>query len=390
MRDDVAATAKPRADRGAAPGTGRLTIAHVDAESGFSGGEVQVFLLLEGLRRRGHRGVLLCPPGSRCEAEATKRGLETRAVRMPHDLSLPAVARLSAQLAALRPDLVHLHTGRATWLGGLAAWTRGLPALCTRRMDRPLRRGMRSRLLFTGLVRRVAAISPAIAAQLVAAGVPRDRVRCIASAVDPEALAPSAGRDALRRREGLEPRTPCLLVLASLHRRKGIDVLLEAFDGLATTPPPVLWIAGDGPERAALERRAARIEGGERVRFLGSRDDAADLLAACDVAVLPSRREGLGVAALEAMAAGRPLVASDVGGLGETVVHERTGLLVPPEDPQALREALSRLLADAALRARLGAEGPQRIREGYLASQMVDAYEALYAEVLAEGECASA
>jgi glycosyltransferase involved in cell wall biosynthesis len=164
-------------------------------------------------------------------------------------------------------------------------------------------------------------------------------------------------------------------------------VLLEA---LAQAPlrdtSLTLWIAGEGPERSALESRAAALGVAARVRFLGRREDKADLLAACDLLVLPSRREGLGVAALEAMACGRAVVASRVGGLADAVVHERTGLLVAPEDPDALAAALARLTRDAGLRARLGAAGPGRIAEGFSAAQMCDAYARLYREILAEAE----
>jgi glycosyltransferase involved in cell wall biosynthesis len=119
------------------------------------------------------------------------------------------------------------------------------------------------------------------------------------------------------------------------------------------------------------------------VRFLGVRDDIGDLLAAADVVVLPSRREGLGNAALEAMGAGRAVVASAVGGLGEAVVDGRTGLLVPAEDAPALAAALERVVRDPDLRNRLAAEGPRRIAEGFLPEQMVSAYERLYQDVLA-------
>ncbi len=120
------------------------------------------------------------------------------------------------------------------------------------------------------------------------------------------------------------------------------------------------------------------------MRFLGRRSDVPDLLEACDVFVLPSRREGLGVAALEAMARGRPVVASAVGGLAETVVTEQTGLLVAPGDAAALAAALERLLADPALARRLGAAGAARVEQHFLAEQMVSAYETLYREILAE------
>jgi glycosyltransferase involved in cell wall biosynthesis len=362
-----------------------LAIAHVTGEAGFSGGEVQLFLLLEGLRRRGDRGLLVCPPGSRAESMAASRGFDTRAVAMQSVFAPLALLRIRRALRAARPDLVHLHSGRANWLGGLAAWSLGLPALTTRRMDREVRRGSRTRLLYGRIARRAVAISPAVRACLIAGGVPEARIRVIPSAVDPAALAPRRARDEIRRELGAPPEAVCVLALAALVRRKGLDVLLDALARPALSGTSFhLWIAGDGPERRALEARARAPDVAARVRFLGPREDKADLLGACDALVLPSRREGLGVAALEAMACGRTVVASRVGGLADAVVHERTGLLVPPEDPDALAAALSRIVRDAPLRERLGAAGPARIAEAFTASQMCDAYARLYRELLAE------
>jgi glycosyltransferase involved in cell wall biosynthesis len=364
-----------------------LRIAHVTGESGFSGGEVQAFLLMEGLRARGHENLLICPPDSESAVHAERCGLAVAHTRMRNDLSLCAILRMRGQLRRFGPDLVQLHSGRADWLGGLAAWQLGLPAVSTRRMDRPVRRGPRARLLYRHLVQRVVAISPAVRARLLAAGVPADKTRLIWSAVDAGALQPSAGRLATRAREALPERTPCVLVLASLVKRKGIDVLIDALGALdASAPRPVAWIAGEGPLRAALTRQARARGVAEHVRFLGRRRDVGDLLAACDVFVLPSRREGLGVAALEAMAAARPVVASAVGGLAEVVENEHTGLLVPAEDPGALAAAIARLLRDPSLCKRLGDAGPAHVRAHFSAERMVDAYEALYDELRAEAK----
>jgi glycosyltransferase involved in cell wall biosynthesis len=362
-----------------------LRIAHVDAERGFSGGEVQVFLLIEGLRARGHDCTLLCSPGSRAEAEARAREIRVRTVRMASDLDVAAVAGLRRELEDLRPDLVHFHTGRATWLGGLAARTLGVPAITTRRMDRPVRRGFRTRLVYGQLVARAVAISPAVRDALIEGGVPPEKVELIPSAVDSSLGREDSGETRRATRRALEAGESAVVVLAlaSLVRRKGIDVLLEALARIAD-PGVVAWIAGDGPERAGLEAQAERLGLHPRVRFLGRREDGADLLAGCDVLALPSRREGLGVSVLEAMSARRPVVASRVGGLAEAVVDGRTGLLVPPEDAEALRLAIARLASDGDLRRRLGEAGPSRLAEGFLAPQMVLAYEKLYRSVLEE------
>jgi len=361
-----------------------LHIAHITGESGFSGGESQLFLLIEGLRARGHTNLLVCPPGSDAEREARRRGFAAESIAMRNDLSLGAARQVAALLRRHAPAIVHCHTGRANWVGGIGArWAR-VPALSTRRMDRRVKRGLRTRWLYRRLLRRVAAISPAVERRLLDARVEPERIRVIWSAVDPEALRPSAPREVLRAQLGAAPETPCLLVAANLVRRKGVDVLLAAVAALAPGSRCVLWVAGDGAERAALEAAAARLGIAERVRFLGRRGDVPDLLEACDVFVLPSRQEGLGVAALEAMARGRPVVASAVGGLAEIVIPEQTGLLVPPGDAAVLAAALERLLADPGLARRLGAAGAARVAERFLAEQMVSAYEALYREILAE------
>jgi glycosyltransferase involved in cell wall biosynthesis len=355
-----------------------LRIAHVDAEKGFSGGEVQVFLLMEGLRGRGHANVLIGPPKSRAETEARLRGFETIAVRMSADLDLGAVPKLKRAIEGWKPDLVHLHTARATWLGGLASKLAKVPAITTRRMDKALKSGWRQRLMYDALVERAVAISPAVELALREGGVPAAKLALIPSTVEPREEDPPA-RTRVRRALEADDGSIVVLALASLVRRKGLDVLLDAVARLEDERF-VLWIAGDGPERVALEEQAERLGISRCVRFLGRREDAQDLLAGCDVFVLPSRKEGLGVAALQAMAAGRPVIATRVGGLADAVVGE----LVEPEDVDGLARAIERLRRDPRLRQELGSAGRERVRERFHPSRMVAAYEKLYREVLAE------
>jgi glycosyltransferase involved in cell wall biosynthesis len=173
-----------------------------------------------------------------------------------------------------------------------------------------------------------------------------------------------------------------VLALGALHHKKGFDILLAA---LAQIPADVdwrCWIAGDGPDREALAARAQAPELAGRVQLLGARTDTADLLHAADVLVMPSLSEGLGNAAIEAMACGLPVVASEVGGLRFAVDDGHTGLLVPPASPEALAAALKRVLLDPDLRAKFGASGRERARTCFAADTMVDAYVALYHKLL--------
>jgi glycosyltransferase involved in cell wall biosynthesis len=189
------------------------------------------------------------------------------------------------------------------------------------------------------------------------------RVICVSEAVSRSAalLVPAHKRTVIYNgvplpspREGDTPHdSPIVLCIARLSPEKGVDVLLKA---MASLPEARLLIAGDGPERAALEASAPA-----NVTFLGFRQDVPALLTEATVVAVPSRQEGLGLAALEAMAAGVPVVASDVGGLREVVLADKTGLLVPPDAPEALASALRTLLTDAPRREELSKAGRVRI-----------------------------
>lgn len=369
----------------AADASTALTICHVDAERKFSGGEVQVFLLMHGLRARGHRSILMAPAGSLAAERARCDGFEVREVALRSDLDLLSVIRATGILRELRPDLLHAHTARAAWLGGFAARRAGVPAIVTRRMDRRVRPGWRTQWVYRDLTRAAAAISDSVAGALLEGGVARERIVVIHSSIDPAAYQATGGRAQLRAELGADENELVVLTLGALVRRKGLDVLFAALEKLAQEGlAPAVWIAGDGEERVALEA-LARERSLTRVQFLGRRSDVADLLHAADLFAMPSRREGLGVAALEALACGCPVVASRVGGLAEVIEDGVSGLLVAPEDPAALAEALAALIRDPQQRVRFAAEGHARIDARYRADAMVAAYEALYRRVLADG-----
>jgi glycosyltransferase involved in cell wall biosynthesis len=164
------------------------------------------------------------------------------------------------------------------------------------------------------------------------------------------------------------PGMPKLLTLGRLHRNKGFDILLRA---LALLPGAHLSIGGEGPERAALEALAAELGVAERVAFLGWRQDIGALLAGCDLYVCPSRHEPLGNVVLEAWSAGRPVVAADAVGPAALIEADRTGLLVPKEQPGPLAAALAALLADPGRAAALATAGRAAFERAHAAPQVL-------------------
>ncbi len=360
---------------------GGIRVAHVTTERGFGGGEVQVLLLMNGLAARGVQQTLWCPPGSAIGERARQRGFEVRELRMGSYLSIGSVLRLRSGLR--EHDIAHLHTGRASWLGSLAARLAGVPRVITRRTMRKVRPGWRSRLVYGGDRVEVVAISNSVADVLRRGGVDEARLSVVLDSVDLDRIPVKLGRDATRAALGVAADEVLALGLGKLSVGKGFDVVVDAIAQLGGLPVKAA-VAGDGPEREAL---AARIrDRGLQARFalLGQRSDVGDLLEACDLLVMPSRHEGLGNAAMEAMGRSRAVVASRAGGLSELIDSGSNGLLVPPDDPAALASAIRQLTQDAAMRAKLAAAGPARLDRGMRPAQGVDSYMRIYARCSAK------
>lgn len=213
-------------------------------------------------------------------------------------------------------------------------------------------------------------------------GVPASKTRAILYGVDTERFRPLPG-GAARRGLGLKGKGPVFGVIARLTEQKGHRFLLEAAASALRVRPDLRFVfAGDGPLRETLEAQARGLGIGDRVRFLGFRSDVPALLAAFDVFVLPSLYEGLPNAVLEAMACGRPVVATAVDGTPEVVEDGVTGLLVPPRDPARLSEALLKTAGSARLRERMGREARRRAVALHGVDRQVDAFHGLYRELL--------
>jgi len=212
-----------------------------------------------------------------------------------------------------------------------------------------------------GQVDAIIAISAAAREGLVSRGVPAARIDLVHSGVDVGRFDGPPGRDEEAREKMGVPRGRAVVaIVAQIHRRKGHDVLLRALARLPRDVAPLCLAAGTGPEGDAMLDLARSLGIASEVRWLGQVEDVRGVLRAADVVAMPSRAEGLGVAAIEALAAARPLVASAVGGLPEIVRDGVEGLLVPPEDVAALASGLARCLADAPLRERMGEAGRAR------------------------------
>jgi glycosyltransferase involved in cell wall biosynthesis len=316
--------------------------------------------------------------GHRVEALRT-RGVPTFPVPVPHRRATGVLRAAHATRSAVRrfrPDVVLAHNVSASVVARLAVAGRRIPVVTVfhgvAEADYP-----KAARILRRTSRTVVAVSAATADRLRAVGLAEPVV--VPNAVFPRP--PARDREAVRRALDLAEDVPIALCAARLEPQKRHDVLLSAW---ALLDEAVLLLAGDGSRRPALTARCAELGLTERVRFLGTRDDVPDLLAAADLTVLTSDWEGMPIAVLESMAAGRPVVASDVDGAREALAGGG-GLLVPPGDAVATAEALRALLFDASARAAATAAGLLSIHTGHNPQRLMKTYDELLRAVARGG-----
>jgi glycosyltransferase involved in cell wall biosynthesis len=365
----------------------RRTIVHFSDTAGFGGAEQMLLTTLAGLDRERWRCVLMhhANAGAAQLAEGARDlAIETRAV--PGARGPAGMANLGQMVGAIRaeqPALFHAHLIGALRCtkGILAARLAGVPGVLATQQLYPSSLSRRKRMrqkLVSIAVDRYVAVSHAMARGLRHAVAFGDRVAVIHNAIDVAAFGGAASTNLREALTGGAAR-PTVLTVARLNKQKGLEHLITA---AARLPDTLFFIAGEGPEREALELHARQLNVADRVTFLGHRSDVLELLAACDLFVLPSLFEGLPVSVLEAMAAGKPVVATAIGGTDEAMIHQETGLLVPPGDPGALVTAIRTLLSDPGLSQRVGAAGRQRVQQLFSVETMVGRITRLYEDVL--------
>jgi len=346
------------------------------------GGEVSLLSLLEGLDRSRWVPVVIVPCEGAVAAGCRRLRILTHVVPLP-SLRQPGPAILQSMKTLLRlirqwgAELLHANGSRAMLYAGAAGRLVGRPVIWHVRVADP--EPVLDRLL-AGLAHTVIVNSAGVARRF--AWAQRSKVRCIHNGVDVDRFSPRQGSGELRRSLGIPTRARLVVSVGRFVAYKGYAHLLEAARLVQAAMPGVHWLlVGDGELRSDLEAQSHRLDLSVQVRFTGWREDVPDILALCDLFVLPSLAEHFGRVIIEAMAMGKAVVATDAGGVPEIVIHGETGLLVPPAQPKALAEAVLTLLEDPAQAALLGAAGRQRAEDAFSLSRHVSAVQTLYGEL---------
>ncbi len=344
-------------------------ICFVNGMDDYAGAEIWMLDAARGLRDRGWRVSLVAPPGSPLLEGARTDGFDVDGVAIRFDTAPWTIARLWEIFTRRGVRTVLCNRLKDLKAAGVAARLAGVPVILqSRESDFPLRRRFYYRWYYNGVATGVLVNSHATLDTTLrsAPWLDSSRVHLLYKGVD-------------RRRFFATPlpeEVPLVVgFVGTLDERKGVPLLMEAWTKLvARTPEPraVLRIAGTGPLRETLRAWQMALPHPGSVELLGWVDDMPELYRTLDLLVCPSRYEGFGLAAVEAMACGRPVVATRVSSLPEIVEDGETGLLSPPGDADALQDALAVMLGDRNARERMGQAAVLRVEQRFDREVMLD------------------
>lgn len=355
----------------------------------IGGGEQHLLRVAEACAQAGAAVHVMCQPGSGLESSARQQGHSVVPVDMHTDL-FGSSSRISHALAELRPTIVHFHGAYVTFAGASGARASGASAVLSTVHSMPsaslaLRPGLLGKVEFMfrrTLTQRSAAhidrwicVVEAACSELRQMGLPAERLATIPNGI-PVPAAPD--EDDVESSSGL--------VVGSMGRfekPKGYECFIDAAAVVAAADEAARFVlAGDGSLRSALESRVSELGLSDRFSFPGWSSDPLMAIRAMDIYVVSSVTETTNLSALEAMALGRPMVATAVGGLPEIVDDGNTGYLVPPRDPSVLAARILELLGDRDLRLRMGQAGRARFEERFTVDKMQEEHLSLYRSLL--------
>lgn len=361
-----------------------LTILYLDINTEWRGGQRQLLWMGEGLRRHGGRPIFALRTGVPLAARALQSGIQVISIDpLIAEWGPWTVFRLRRVIRRERVAIVHAQSGHTMALAALAALGTRAKIVFARRTSTPLRANRPTRWKYARADRLIS-VSRAGVEGLLRAGVQPERVRVVPSGVPLGRLAAPATVELLES-FGVPAGAPLAVLVASLSDAKDPSTFVRAIAAARREVPSLhALLVGDGPLRDALAAEITSLGLDDSVHLVGFRTDAEALEAAASVVVLTSRSlEGTPGVLIDALALGKPIVATNVGGVPEVIEHEVSGLIVPPGDAEALGRSIARVLLDASLAARLRVGAKARAPQ-FSIEHTVDRTMDVYRELLAE------
>ncbi len=361
-----------------------LSLLFINSAKRSSGGEYWMTQVGGEFVKRGHRVTFVCRPSRPWAQRARELGVTVYEHGLRGDINLNAVVRLGMIMMRHRVQVVCTVFEREARLAGMAKRFFPSVTLVQRKVVPSIKNRLQYRASYRYLVDKILASSHSIESRLTRyPWLSPGMVEVVPNGID---LSPfssfNPSRD-LARRLGIPRGRVIVGSVADLVPSKGHELLLNALPNLLLLAPQVhLLFVGDGVMRGRLERMTTQMGFQDRVTFAGFRRDIPEVLRNIDVFVLPSRSEGASLAVLEAMAAARPVVVSDVGGNSELVIHGVNGFLFPLEDPLMMVQHVALLAANPRLRRKMGMEGRRWAEREFTLEKMVSRVEGIFADTV--------
>jgi len=360
-----------------------IKVLHVLTDTNIGGAGRYLFNLLSHRDKTTFDVIVACPGGGELEKQLRRQGIKVYTFEGgENSANIAHIKKLKQIISRENVDIVHTHASLA---GRIAGKLSGCKVVMTRHGlsgsgKGPVKR-LISRIVSKLFTDRIIAISRAVKIDLIDSGVPAEMITIIHNGIDLSKFANVKGT--LRKELGLSPDIPIVGIVARLVPEKGYEYAINAFyHVLKDIPSAHLVIIGNGPLEDSLKKMCETLEIRENVVFLGYREDVENLEADFDLFVLPSIREGLSLALLEAMALGKPAVAAETGGIPEIIKHRTNGILVPPGNDKYLAEAIKELLSDREQAKILGIAARKTVFEKFSSTAMIQKVEKLYMELL--------
>lgn len=369
----------------------KIRVLEMIDDASIGGGQVHVLILARHLNREVFEVSIACEGRGFLADEARKSGIEVIPVSMDNRIRLKTFREVNRIFRTSDFDILHTHGGTAGFWGRIGSFFTGKPIVrihsyhgmhyLTKNYSFPRRLRIMDQLLLSLSDRVICVCRSDYQKGLEAGIVSKKKGTIIHYGIEQEKFQTSGQRSVLRNHYGLDGSAIVFGNVGRLHVQKGQCYLLEAFQAVKNNHPQAwLWIIGEGELKDELEKQSKDLDIHASVQFLGARTDVPALLSAMDIFILPSLWEGQPISIMEAGAAGKPVIATNIDGIADLLESEKNALLVPAKDPKALAGAMMRLIEDAGLRDRLSASVKATVSEGYTAEKMAKEMGDLYLE----------
>ncbi|BCB97292.1 glycosyl transferase group 1 [Dissulfurispira thermophila] len=359
-----------------------FTILHTESSTGWGGQENRTLQESIGLKKLGARVIILCQSDSSLSKIAAAEGIEVRTCKMKKSYDIFAIQYILKLIRDQNIDVINTHSGRDSFLAGIAGRLSKRKPIIVR--TRHLALPITSKFTYNVLPHKVVTVSEYVRQYLINAGIPKDKVVAIPTGINITRFDSKKAHGSLRQELGLKTNTPIVGTIAILRKKKGHHILLDAIPLILQKIPDVVFVfAGDGPQKENIMNKITNMGLSDKVFMLGLRNDIPEILKSIDLFVLPTLQEALGTSFIEAMAMGKPVVGTDVGGVGEVIKDGINGYLVEPNNPLVLADAVIKILEDREKAIAMGIEGREIVEQNYTVEKMCEKMYALYSSLLA-------